>query len=121
MMGLTSRSLFYDGLYARGGVAFEQAVQDTDFRYRGAHQSAASANARRSAGGILEETPMTFDRHAEPPPLDLSPTPFVPPPAPACGSLWNDYLHRLLGTAHGCVAANDDESDPEPACCCAAG
>ncbi len=121
MMGLTSRSLLYDGLYARGGVAFEQAVQGTDFRYRSAHQSAASANARRSAGGILEETPMTFDRHAEPPPLDVSPTPFVPPPAPACGSLWSDYLHRLLGTAHGCVAANDDESDPEPACCCAAG
>ncbi|MBK3774107.1 hypothetical protein JJL56_12090 [Azospirillum sp. YIM DDC1] len=115
-MGLTSRSVFYDGLYAGGGVAFEQAVWRAGFRYLGAHQSAASADACRSAGGILEETPMTFDRNAEPPLPQTS-----PPSAPACGSLWNDYLHRLLGTAHGCVAANDDESDPEPACCCAAG
>lgn len=120
-MGNTRRCIPYDGLYARGGVAFEQAVQGTDFRYRGAHQSAASAGALRKAGGILEETPMTFDRTAEPPPPDLSPTPSSPLPAPAGGSLWSDYLHRLLGTAHGCVAANDDESDPEPVCCCAAG
>lgn len=121
MVGLTSRSTLYAGFYAGGGVAFVQAVQRAAFRYRGGHQSAASAGVRRTAGGTLEETPMTIDWNAEPPLPSLS----SPLPAPACGSLWNDYLHRLLGTAQGCVAgaaaANDDESDPEPACCCAAG
>lgn len=66
---------------------------------------------------------MTIDRIAEPPRLLVQPAP--PLPAPACGSLWNDYLHRLLGAAHGCVAGgapvNDDDSDPEPACGCAIG
>lgn len=109
-------------------MAFVQAVQGADFRYRGGHQSAASADVRRKAGGILEETPMTIDRIAEPLPLFAQPAPQFPAPplpAPSCGSLWNDYLHRLLGAAHGCMAggdaANDDESDPEPACCCAVG
>lgn len=104
-------------------MALVQAVQRADFRYRGGHQSAASADVRRKAGGILEETPMTTDRIAEPPPLFVQPA--LPLPAESCGSLWNDYLHRLLGAAHGCMAggdaANDDESDPEPACCCAVG
>ena len=66
---------------------------------------------------------MTIDRIAEPPPLFVQPA--LPLPAEPCGSLWNDYLHRLLGGTHGCMAggeaANDEESDPGPACCCAVG
>ena len=66
---------------------------------------------------------MTIDRIAEPPRLLVQPPP--PLPAPASGSLWNDYLPRLLGAAHGGgtggATVNDDDSDPEPACCCAIG